>query len=209
MGMRALSRGDFRLTTRLVSRVGWPLWHSRRDKTATLRLCSKTTASTPCLDAQKRLHGGSSKRRARSRFDARAPVAQLDRAPDYESGGQEFESLRARQTFQRLNRYSGGSCFPEIVIGKHMGDIRRIFTREECSGRRWRSYFGVLSLAVRWASAIWCEDHRQMSNGAGAQYRAIIGLVAKNNPSVYFLWVLAALGALKRRGRLAPPPSLS
>ena len=26
-----------------------------------------------------------------------APVAQLDRAPDYESGGQEFESLRARQ----------------------------------------------------------------------------------------------------------------
>ena len=28
-----------------------------------------------------------------------APVAQLDRAPDYESGGQEFESLRARQSF--------------------------------------------------------------------------------------------------------------
>src|SRR6202012_4205037 len=26
---------------------------------------------------------------------SRAPVAQLDRAPDYESGGQEFESLRA------------------------------------------------------------------------------------------------------------------
>jgi hypothetical protein len=28
--------------------------------------------------------------------EASAPVAQLDRAPDYESGGQEFESLRAR-----------------------------------------------------------------------------------------------------------------
>jgi hypothetical protein len=27
-----------------------------------------------------------------------APVAQLDRAPDYESGGWEFDSLRARQT---------------------------------------------------------------------------------------------------------------
>src|SRR5689334_13590522 len=27
----------------------------------------------------------------------RAPVAQLDRAPDFESGGREFESLRARQ----------------------------------------------------------------------------------------------------------------
>ena len=28
-----------------------------------------------------------------------APVAQLDRAPDYESGGQEFESLRVRHFF--------------------------------------------------------------------------------------------------------------
>src|SRR5581483_9244975 len=39
-----------------------------------------------------------------SRFfrDLTAPVAQLDRAPDYESGGQEFESLRARQSFQLL-----------------------------------------------------------------------------------------------------------
>ena len=31
-----------------------------------------------------------------------APVAQLDRAPDYESGGQEFESLRARHFFDDL-----------------------------------------------------------------------------------------------------------
>ena len=31
-----------------------------------------------------------------------APVAQLDRAPDYESGGQEFESLRARHHFKDL-----------------------------------------------------------------------------------------------------------
>jgi hypothetical protein len=44
---------------------------------------------------------------------------------DYESGGQEFESLRARQSFQRLNRYSGESRFPEIAFGKHMGNIRR------------------------------------------------------------------------------------
>ncbi len=29
--------------------------------------------------------------------DKQAPVAQLDRAPDYESGGQRFESFRARQ----------------------------------------------------------------------------------------------------------------
>ena len=30
------------------------------------------------------------------RFRGRAPVAQLDRAPDYESGGRTFESFRAR-----------------------------------------------------------------------------------------------------------------
>ena len=29
-----------------------------------------------------------------------APVAQLDRAPDFESVGRGFESLRARQSFQ-------------------------------------------------------------------------------------------------------------
>jgi hypothetical protein len=31
-----------------------------------------------------------------------APVAQLDRAPDYGSGGWEFESLRARQSLTEL-----------------------------------------------------------------------------------------------------------
>ena len=34
------------------------------------------------------------------------PVAQLDRAPDYESGGWEFESLRARQKLKNMR------CFP-------------------------------------------------------------------------------------------------
>ena len=40
-------------------------------------------------------------RAASGHFSARrtAPVAQLDRAPDYESGGQEFESLRARHFY--------------------------------------------------------------------------------------------------------------
>jgi hypothetical protein len=33
-----------------------------------------------------------------------APVAQLDRAPDYESGGQEFESLRARHSATTPNK---------------------------------------------------------------------------------------------------------
>src|SRR5262249_3913428 len=37
-----------------------------------------------------------------SSYPTRAPVAQLDRAPDYESGGQEFESLRARHKINDL-----------------------------------------------------------------------------------------------------------
>ena len=40
-----------------------------------------------------------------------APVAQLDRAPDYESGGQEFESLRARH------------LIPFVVHGRNERDL--------------------------------------------------------------------------------------
>ena len=45
-----------------------------------------------------------------------APVAQLDRAPDYESGGQEFESLRARQQFQ-ADTLDGGLGADTMVGG--------------------------------------------------------------------------------------------
>src|SRR5215813_7217909 len=44
---------------------------------------------------------GPGRGRRPSRAKRKAPVAQLDRAPDYESGGQEFESLRARHSNQR------------------------------------------------------------------------------------------------------------
>ena len=37
-----------------------------------------------------------------------APVAQLDRAPDYESGGQRFESFRARQFTNNCNELATG-----------------------------------------------------------------------------------------------------
>ena len=36
-------------------------------------------------------------------FLDQAPVAQLDRAPGYEPGGREFESLRARQLIKNLS----------------------------------------------------------------------------------------------------------
>jgi hypothetical protein len=39
---------------------------------------------------------------------ASAPVAQLDRAPGYEPGGREFESLRARQLIKNLSLAAEG-----------------------------------------------------------------------------------------------------
>src|SRR3954468_1688296 len=54
-----------------------------------------------------------------------APVAQLDRAPDYESGGQEFESLRARQQNQGFSHFSGRSICPETGWGRPGADYRR------------------------------------------------------------------------------------
>src|SRR6185369_12160085 len=48
-----------------------------------------------------------------------APVAQLDRAPDYESGGQRFESFRARHLFKYLatipTTFATHHCEPEIT----------------------------------------------------------------------------------------------
>ncbi len=38
------------------------------------------------------------------RYHGRAPVAQLDRASDYESEGRTFESFRARHLFLRDNK---------------------------------------------------------------------------------------------------------
>ena len=50
-----------------------------------------------CLRPEKTIDAAGRRRKFfRLSRSARAPVAQLDRAPDYESGGQEFESLRAR-----------------------------------------------------------------------------------------------------------------
>src|SRR5215470_13875235 len=51
----------------------------------------------------------------------RAPVAQLDRAPDYESGGRRFESFRARQRNQQLSEHPKRQIFPKNRIGKAMG----------------------------------------------------------------------------------------
>ncbi len=56
-----------------------------------------------------------------------APVAQLDRAPDYESGGQGFESLRVYHFFQFR------SSFPQITEpftseAKHPSELPHRYT---------------------------------------------------------------------------------
>jgi hypothetical protein len=53
-------------------------------------------------------------------FAKNAPVAQLDRAPDYESGGQEFESLRARQINQILTSIIPLAPFVEWADRAHV-----------------------------------------------------------------------------------------
>src|SRR6187200_2741049 len=51
---------------------------------------------------------------------ASAPVAQLDRAPGYELGGREFESLRARHTTEKAD--AKASAFS--VVGALKRDVR-------------------------------------------------------------------------------------
>ena len=56
-----------------------------------------------------RMHAASAGPAPLERLAKNAPVAQLDRALDYESRGQEFESLRARQhlAWVQLPRFAG------------------------------------------------------------------------------------------------------
>jgi hypothetical protein len=65
-----------------------------------------------------RMHPASAGPRPSMLSAKNAPVAQLDRAPDYESGGQEFESLRARH----------------FDTGLYVPDIRKYRVRLPTSG---------------------------------------------------------------------------
>ena len=63
----------------------------------------------------------------------KAPVAQLDRAPDYESGGQEFESLRARHLV-RICEHSADDATSTRIIRS----VRSLRPLRGLSGRRFR-----------------------------------------------------------------------
>src|SRR6185369_15032244 len=66
----------------------------------------------------------------------RAPVAQLDRAPDYESGGREFESLRARHFLvsPKSRSYTSRRCVrgPPLSLCSCSRPARRAMRRRRC-----------------------------------------------------------------------------
>ena len=77
-----------------------------------------------------------------------APVAQLDRAPDYESGGQEFESLRARHFTAGLNKVQierSGGPFEGKKAMRARPEWRRRFSEALGKGhtRRQDAFWGV------------------------------------------------------------------
>ena len=66
-----------------------------------------------------------------------APVAQLDRAPDYESGGREFESLRARHSLLRYTTINGckSDCYGRTAVRQCSpcyDDMRRVSIPRRC-----------------------------------------------------------------------------
>src|SRR6266540_664512 len=71
-----------------------------------------------------------------------APVAQLDRAPDYESGGQEFESLRARHFGTKLGTPKPADFAPDAVTSVRRSTLFDPMMRTS-----------FVSTSMRWASA--------------------------------------------------------
>src|SRR5262245_46531079 len=70
-----------------------------------------------------------------------ALVAQLDRAPDFESGGRGFESLRARQFSPRRVRYSAGWRYGPVSGGGHAWDTKSTARSRSESGLAVKSYW--------------------------------------------------------------------
>ena len=93
-----------------------------------------------------------------------APVAQLDRAPDYESGGQRFESFRARHSFVRLRASSAGllrSCVTALC--GHAPSCRMDYGCGRGNDLRLLAVFGYS--AYGWDTVYRPNGSRTVSNG--------------------------------------------
>ena len=74
----------------------------RSDQCAEKKDCRSMTKTVLAIGASSGYLARQRGRPEGSSLASRAPVAQLDRAPDYESGGQRFESFRAHHFFASL-----------------------------------------------------------------------------------------------------------
>ncbi len=90
----------------------------RRPIRATAGICQPGILQGACRAACRGLH----------RALPAAPVAQLDRAPDYESGGWRFESFRVRHYFQWVAGRSSRSGGPS----RNFADSPRTHQRRDC-----------------------------------------------------------------------------
>ena len=102
-----------------------------------LSLCARAAPATPARATGCTARGLRRRRPCPYVAASRAPVAQLDRAPDYESGGRRFESFRARH-FPDPRRTSGSSRRAQL----DRSGLRRVMrclvaaTRHRCPQRR-------------------------------------------------------------------------
>ena len=92
------------------------------------RVYSPIEGSNPSLSASRTLED--------------APVAQLDRVPDYESGGRRFESSRARQILNPFSFMRAGFLFSSLTRAARALVLDR-FKRPALRGR----FFLVNALA--------------------------------------------------------------
>jgi hypothetical protein len=90
-----------------------------------------------------------------------------------------WNDLAASFPIKRINHQEAYSAAGACTNG-----AENLFSRLRRAEIGHHHHISGLYLGRYAAESAWRDDHRQMSNGA--QYRAIIGLVAKNKPSVDF-----------------------
>ena len=67
-------------------------------------------------------------------FLSDAPLAQLDRALDYESSGQRFESSRARHVCPNVGTPLGVSTFPEAIVWANVDQAEKSYRNWNTKG---------------------------------------------------------------------------
>jgi hypothetical protein len=91
-----------------------------------------------------------------------APVAQLDRAPDYESGGRRFESFRARHKLNNLAAFIVGANRFGYHRATTMSSLGRSYARNEAL-----NLTGITDQVTAANSAtLWSSPANRLQNGS-------------------------------------------